>query len=100
MPEKYFFELHFFSQQIGMFPIKAVYLLAQHPLPSLGARGAGNTAAFLELPCFLQPLLSWALNLPCPQSPSIIFFLQERPALQVLLFSKQIFLHPDIVQLL
>lgn len=86
-----------------MFPIKALYLLAQHPLCLLGVRETGTTAAFLELWYFLQPLLSWVLNLTCPQSPNISktnFFLQEFPALQILLSSKQVFLHPDIVQLL
>lgn len=49
-----------------MFPVKAVYLLAQHPMPSLGARDAGSPATFLP------PLLSWVLNLTCPQSPNIL----------------------------
>lgn len=86
-----------------MFPIKALYLPAQHPLPLVGVRETETTAAFLELWYFLQPLLSWVLNLTCSQSPNISkthFFLQEFPALQILLSSKQVFLHPDIVQLL
>lgn len=80
-----------------MFPVKAVYLLAQHPMPSLGARDAGSTAAFL------QPLLRWVLNLTCPQSPNILkhhSFPSRTPCTASSAFRQADVLHPEIAQLI
>lgn len=80
-----------------MFPIKAVYLLAQCPMPSLRARGAESTAAFL------QPLLSWVLNLTFPQSPNILKhhpFPSRTPCTASSAFRRADVPHSEIAQLL
>lgn len=80
-----------------MFSVKTVYLLAQHLMPSLGARDAESTAAFL------QPLLSWVLNLTYPQSPNILkhhLFLSRTPCTASSAFWQAYVLHPEIAQLI
>lgn len=80
-----------------MFPIKAVCLLAQCPMPSPGARDAGSTAALL------QPLLSWVLNLTFPQSPNILKhhpFPSRTPWAASSAFWRADVPHPEIAQLI
>lgn len=97
MPEECFFQLYFFNQWIGMFPVKAVYLFTQCPMLSLGARDAGSIAAFL------QPLLCWVLNLTCPQPPNILKhhpFPSRTPCAASSAFWQADVLHPEIAQLI
>lgn len=85
--------MYFFKKWIGMFPVKAVHLTAQHLMPSRGARDAESTAAFL------QRLLSWVLNLTCLQSPNILKhhpFPSRTPCTASSDFWQADVLHPEI----
>lgn len=88
--------MYFFNQWIGIVPVKAVHLPAQQLMPSRRARDAESTAAFL------QPLLSWVLNLTCPQSPNILKhhpFPSRAPCTASSDFWQADVLHPEIAQL-